>query len=111
MTKNRQLAKASRDVCTSHWWRVVRYSLFIRSAAGRDVGTSRLDLVQSREPGYVVGGAERQCLNRHRRLPATRRHEARSIADEEVRHIVRAVVAIDDRVPRIVAHPRGPEQL
>ena len=74
-------------------------------------GDARSDRVRAREPRDVVGRAKGERLNRHRRLAAARGDEAASVADEEVRHVVRAMVAVDDGVARIVAHPRRAEQM
>jgi len=59
----------------------------------------------------VIGRPERERLDRHRRLAATGSDEARSVADEEVPHVVRAMVAVHDRITRIIAHARGAQEL
>src|SRR3989454_7288765 len=62
------------------------------------------NLAAPRELGDVLAGAVGQGLNRRGRLAPAARDEARAVADEEVPHVVRAVVAVDDRGPRVVAH-------
>src|SRR2546425_10691063 len=39
------------------------------------------------------------------------RDEARAVTDEEVPHVVRAVVAVHDRGARVVAHAAGAEEM
>src|SRR5262249_57114835 len=47
------------------------------------------DVALFREPRDGIACAERQRLDRHRRLTAPARHEARPIDDEQVFHVVR----------------------
>src|SRR5262245_14853195 len=59
----------------------------------------------------VPGRAEGERHDRHRRLPATGRHEAAAVADEQVRDVVTAVKAVHDGAARIVTHPARAEEM
>ena len=71
----------------------------------------RLDFAALRELRDVIARPEGERLDRHRRLPAPRRHHARAVADEQVADVVRPVVLVDDRRLRVVAHARRSQQV
>src|SRR5260370_17903863 len=56
----------------------------------------------------VVGCAERQRLNGHRRLASAGSDEARTVAQEQIRHVVGSVILVDDgaRARRARTAPR-----
>src|SRR5207245_1560077 len=62
------------------------------------------DLAPPRERGEVLAGPVGQGLDRRRGLAPATGDEARAVADEEIPHVVRAVIAVHDRGPRVVAH-------
>jgi hypothetical protein len=75
-------------------------------------GTGRSsDLSTPAEFRDVLARPERERLNRHRRLTAAGRDEAAAVAEKQVRYVVAAMLAIDDRRRRIVAHAAGAEQV
>ena len=58
---------------------------------------SALDLAALGELPDVFGRAECERLNGHRRLASARGHEASAIAEEQIRHVVGAVILVDHR--------------
>src|SRR5580658_3364633 len=70
-----------------------------------------LDLAPFCKLTNVIGSAERKRLNRHGGLATTGSHEARSVAQEQVRYIVRAMIFVDHGSCRIVAHAAGTQQV
>jgi hypothetical protein len=70
-----------------------------------------LNLAPLGKANNVICRAICQCLNRAGWLPAPRCDEAAAIADEQIRHVVRAVVGVDDRAFRLFAHPASAEQM
>jgi hypothetical protein len=50
-------------------------------------------------------------LNRAGRLASTRRDEAAAVAYKKIPYIVRAMIFIDDRSFRRIAHPASAEQV
>jgi len=60
-----------------------------------------------RRPDDVIGGAERQGLNRHRWVISAAGDEIAAVDDEQVRNVVRTVESVDDRRLGIVAHAAG----
>src|ERR1043165_4153113 len=69
------------------------------------------DLAPLRQVRDSLSGPERQRHDRHGRLAAARRHQAAAVTDEEIRHVVRAVIDIDKRGLRILPHATGAEQV
>ena len=69
------------------------------------------DLAAPGERRDVLARPERQRRDRLGRLPARRGDHAAAVADEQVPHVVRAMEPIDDRGPRVVAHPARAEQV
>src|SRR3989442_8467849 len=69
------------------------------------------DLATPRELGDVLARAVGQGLDRRGGLAPAARDEARAVADEEVPHVVRAVVAVHHRCARVVAHAAGAEEM
>src|SRR3989442_2376836 len=69
------------------------------------------DLATPRELGDVLARAVGQGLDRRGRLAPAARDEARAVADEEVPHVVRAVVTVHDRSTRVVAHAARAQQV
>ena len=61
-------------------------------------------LAALRESGDPVGSAIGQRLNGHRGLATPGSYQTAAITKEKVLHIVRAMVGIDNRGFRIVAH-------
>ena len=55
--------------------------------------------------------AEGERGNGGGRLAPRGGHHAAAVADEQIRHVVRPVVAVDDRRAWIVAHSARPEQV
>ena len=70
-----------------------------------------LDLSALRESRDVLAGAERERLNRHRRLAAARGHEAAAVADERFGTSCAAMIPVDHRCRRVVAHAARAEQV
>src|SRR5919112_2621505 len=56
---------------------------------------------------YVVGRPECYGLDGKRRVVAVVRRENSSAHEEEVRHLMRATVAVNDRVVRVLTHSVG----
>src|SRR4029453_6793218 len=69
------------------------------------------DLSTLCEARDVLARAERECLDGHRRLAATGRHEAAAVAHEQIWHVVAAVITVDDRRSRVVAHATRAEEV
>src|SRR5215467_11261926 len=74
-------------------------------------GNPALDLACSCESRNPVGCPKRQRLDGHCRLPAPGCHEAAAIAQKQIPHVMRTVIAIDDRGPRIVPHAACAQQV
>src|SRR5436190_22829785 len=70
-----------------------------------------LDLSSLRGCRDQLTRSERQRGNRRCGLAPRRRDEAAAVADEQVLHVVRAVVFVDDRRLRVVAHAARAEQV
>src|SRR4051794_20189030 len=70
-----------------------------------------LDLILAREGGDVFAGSKRECLDGHGGLAPAGSDQAAAIADEQVRHIMAAMVSVDHRGGRVVAHAAGAEQV
>src|ERR1700737_1236753 len=73
--------------------------------------TRASDLAALGELPDVVGRAERERLNGHGRLASAGGDEARAVAQEQIRHVVGAVILVDDGARGIVAHPARAEQV
>src|SRR5829696_9664580 len=56
---------------------------------------------------YVVGRPECYCLDGKRRVVAVVRRKNPTAHEEEVRHLMRATVAVNDRVVRVLTHCVG----
>ena len=59
----------------------------------------------------VLCGTKSERLDGHRRLSPARGDEARSIAEKKIRHIVCAMVLVDNGACRIVPHAASAEQV
>src|SRR5258708_23925034 len=68
------------------------------------------DFIAPGESADMIGRAESQRLNGHGRLASTGRDEARAVAEEQIRHVVGAVILVDDGTRGIVGHSTGAEQ-
>lgn len=68
-----------------------------RRRAGDSSSRQVSEFVAPGESIQVVGRAERQRLDGHRRLPSPAGDEARAVAQEQVGNIVSTVVAVDHR--------------
>ena len=111
----RQALRAADDSCDAMEERVVRKPAEVVGGEpglrGRIEHVVGSDLASPGERGDVLAGAERQGGNGLGGLPSRRRDHAAAIADEEVRHVVRAMEAIDHRRLRVVAHAARPQQV
>ncbi len=59
----------------------------------------------SRQLADPFGGSGGDCLNRQRRVNGGRSRKNRTVADKQVRYVVRVAIAVDDRVFRLRSHP------
>src|SRR5579864_4052857 len=69
------------------------------------------DLVSFCELTDVIGGSEGERLNRHGRLATTGSHEAGTVTQEQIPHVVSAMILVDHGSCRIVAHETGAQQM
>lgn len=70
-----------------------------------------LDSSPIEESRDSVCGPERECLNRHRRLTATRSDKVAAVNNEEIRHVVSTMISVHNRRPRIISHSTSPKQM
>ena len=70
-----------------------------------------LDLPAPRKLADVIGSAKCERLDGHRRLPAARGHEARTVAEKQIGYIVRAVKLVDHRTGRVIPHTASAKQV
>ena len=71
----------------------------------------RLDLVGAWRTARCCRRRGTPAPDRHRRLAAAARDEARAVDDEQILHVVRAIVLVDDRRLRVVPHAARAEQV
>ena len=72
---------------------------------------SSTEIAASGESADTIRSAVSQCLNGHGGLSAPGRDETTAVAQKQILYVMRAVVRIDDRTLRIVAHAAGAEQV
>src|SRR5262249_53817993 len=64
-----------------------------------------------RERSDAVGGAKCERFDGHGGLAAAGRDETAAVAEEQVFHVVRAMIRIDDGSFRVASHTAGSEQM
>src|ERR1051325_727689 len=81
------------------------------AASAKDAAFLCADFTAFGKRGNVVGRAESERHDGHGGLAASGGHQAAAVTQEKVLHIVCAMVCIDHRCLRIIAHAAGAEQV